>query len=211
MSTLRTKRLQKELKGLQTKASQHSFHLLPLSSDAALDEWHMEMTVPNHALYKGQIFMLRFKFPLTYPIDSPEVVFLPGRRNKSVRSAAATGSEAEPIAIDDDAEQPVSTVIEPLNYTIPLHPHIYTNGHICLDLLYAPAWSPVQNVESVTLSVLSMLAGNTIAERPADDASYSSRVSAGTNPKRTHWVFVRIMISMGEMLTDSMTILSSHC
>ena len=39
---------------------------------------------------------LQFKFPDRYPLESPEVVFLP---------------EA------------------------PVHPHIYSNGHVCLDIL----------------------------------------------------------------------------
>ncbi|ORY80370.1 ubiquitin-conjugating enzyme/RWD-like protein [Protomyces lactucae-debilis] len=188
MSVMRMKRLQKELKGLQKQSSQHSFHLLPLSSDNAFDVWHMEMQVLNHPLYAGQIFLLRFKFPLSYPIDSPEVVFLPGPRqsNASVPSTAPTGSQERPIDLDAD-DKP--TAPEPTTYSIPLHPHIYTNGHICLDLLYAPAWSPVQNVESVALSILSMLAGNSIAERPVDDASYSGRTPVGANPKRTNWVF----------------------
>ncbi|KAK5677795.1 hypothetical protein LTS10_009678 [Elasticomyces elasticus] len=55
---------------------------------------------------------------------------------------------------------------------IPIHPHIYSNGIICLDLLDKQGWSPVHNVESVCISIQSMLASNTKNERPPGDAEF---------------------------------------
>jgi len=58
---------------------------------------------------------------------------------------------------------------------IPWHPHIYSNGYICLDLLGRQGWSPVQNVESVCVSLQSMLTGNTKRERPPGNDDFVAR------------------------------------
>jgi len=128
-----------------------------LESCEPLTKWVIIMQGPDScpagsALYEGQLFRLQVQFPDRYPLESPEVVFLP---------------EA------------------------PVHPHIYSNGHICLDILYDGAnggWSPALTVSKIALSLRSMLASNTEARRPAGDAEYCSRVGKGS-PKLTRWMF----------------------
>lgn len=70
--------------------------------------------------------------------------------------------------------------------TIPTHPHIYSNGHICLDLL-GPAWTPIHTIRSILVSLQSFLASNTRLEKPPDDVSYCQHAPA--NPKRTTFVY----------------------
>ena len=69
---------------------------------------------------------------------------------------------------------------------IPMHPHIYSNGIICLDLLGTAGWSPVQNVESICMSIQSMLTGNTKNERPVGDAEV---VRTRQRPRDMHFSY----------------------
>ncbi|KAG6009535.1 hypothetical protein E4U21_002171 [Claviceps maximensis] len=55
---------------------------------------------------------------------------------------------------------------------VPMHPHIYSNGIICLDLLDTQGWSPVQSAESVCMSIQSMLTSNAKNERPPGDEEF---------------------------------------
>ena len=69
---------------------------------------------------------------------------------------------------------------------IPIHPHVYSNGHICLSIL-TEDWTPAMTVASVCLSIISMLSSCTEKKRPPYDSSYVKR--ANKNPKLTRWVF----------------------
>lgn len=74
---------------------------------------------------------------------------------------------------------------------VPVHPHIYSNGHICLSVLSSGNggdYSPALTAGSLALSIRSMLASCVAKERPPGDKEYCSR-AAGRSPKETRWEF----------------------
>ena len=119
---------------------------LPLSQLVNDDifTWSIGLIVLNpESLYYGGYFLAKMTFPSNYPYNPPSFQF-----------------------------------------TKPLyHPNIYADGNLCISILHAPGddemsgesagerWSPVQRVESVLLSIISLL----------DDAECSSpaNVDAG--------------------------------
>lgn len=69
----------------------------------------------------------------------------------------------------------------------PEHEHVYSNGYICLSILY-DEWSPSMRVSSVVLSILSMLSSAHAKARPANDAQFMSYAN-GRSPKSFNWIF----------------------
>jgi len=67
---------------------------------------------------------------------------------------------------------------------IPVHPHVYSNGHICLSIL-TDDWSPALSVQAVCLSIVSMLSSCKEKKRPPDDMFYVKTCSK--SPKKTKW------------------------
>lgn len=67
---------------------------------------------------------------------------------------------------------------------IPIHSHIYSNGHICLSIL-TDAWSAALSVRTVCLSIISMLSSATEKKRPPDDLTYIK--TCKKSPKETKW------------------------
>jgi ubiquitin-conjugating enzyme E2 W len=68
----------------------------------------------------------------------------------------------------------------------PVHSHIYSNGHICLNIL-GEDWSPALTVKSLCLSILSMLSSAAVKERPHDNDRYVA--IPRSNPKDTRFVY----------------------
>lgn len=142
---------------------------IELVSTDSLDEWIVDVQVlDQNPLYMDQTFRLHFRFPSTYPI---------GERDFSVAvlerqlSSGSLSSQKPPRSLT--ATEPPEVVFrQQADRPIPMHPHVYSNGIICLDLLGTQGWSPVQNVESVCMSLQSMLTGNTKNERPPGDEEF---------------------------------------
>ncbi|KAI4165743.1 MAG: hypothetical protein LQ342_000686 [Letrouitia transgressa] len=123
--------------------SQEQWVSVELNDDNIFD-WSVALIVINpDSLYYGGYFKAKMKFPKNYPYSPPEFQF-----------------------------------VRPL-----YHPNVYNDGKLCISILHAPGedemsgelaaerWSPAQRVESVLLSIISLL----------DDAECSSpaNVDAG--------------------------------
>uniref|UniRef100_A0A0N5ASQ7 Ubiquitin-conjugating enzyme E2 G2 n=1 Tax=Syphacia muris TaxID=451379 RepID=A0A0N5ASQ7_9BILA len=93
-------------------------------------EWECLITGPEDTCFENGVFPAKITFPQDYPLSPPKMQF-----------------------------------------TCDLfHPNIYPDGRVCISILHAPGddptgyessaerWSPVQSVEKILLSVVSMLA-----------------------------------------------------
>lgn len=115
-----------------------------LSQSDNLEQYEFEISIGN-PIYEIQQYKLLVITGREYPVMPPKAKFL-----------------ASPSKIKDEVK----------TYTIPIHPHIYSNGHICLNLL-GDDWTPACSIESILISLQSMLNNNTQLERPVDDVKYT--------------------------------------
>ncbi|KZT58467.1 UBC-like protein [Calocera cornea HHB12733] len=81
-------------------------------------------------------------------------------------------------------ESPEVTFVVDDKWAAPVHPHIYSNGHICASIL-GNEWSPVLSVVSVCLTIQSMLASCTKKQKPQDNDRYV--LHAPLSPKKTRF------------------------
>ncbi|KAI9259907.1 ubiquitin-conjugating enzyme/RWD-like protein [Sporodiniella umbellata] len=102
-------------------------------------EWEILIIGAPETIYEDGFFKARLSFPTSYPIEPPSMVFL----------------------------------------TEMYHPNVYPDGTVCISILHPPGddkygyeqaserWSPVHTVETILLSVISMLSSPNV-ESPAN-------------------------------------------
>ncbi|KAJ3181104.1 ubiquitin-conjugating enzyme E2 G1 [Gaertneriomyces sp. JEL0708] len=98
-------------------------------ADDNIYEWDVMIVGPEGTLYEGGFFKARLSFPTSYPQMPPKMKF-------------------------------ISDI---------WHPNVYDNGEVCISILHAPGedkygyekaeerWLPIHTVETIVLSVISML------------------------------------------------------
>jgi ubiquitin-conjugating enzyme E2 G1 len=120
-------RLAKELQELQ-KNPVEGFSA-GLVDESNLFEWEVFIVGPSETLFEGGFFKARLNFPEDYPNKPPEMRFI----------------------------------------TPMWHPNVYEDGRVCISILHPPGddiygyeksserWLPIHSVESILVSVISML------------------------------------------------------
>lgn len=118
----------------------------PVSEDDLL-HWECLIQGPEGTPFEGGVFPAELKFPKDYPLAPPSMKFLadlwhPNGTSPTRDDAAAV---ANPVAV-------------------------YPSGLVCISILHPPGddpnhyehaserWSPIQSVEKILISVMSMLA-----------------------------------------------------
>jgi len=155
------KRLQKELIQIQSTGS---FEVELVKDN--IFEWHVTIEGAKDSFYEGEKFKLRFKFDAKYPTEPPEVSFLVRVPGWPLPEAPTKNASGKCPAQRKGGEWPARWGIR--KHHVPIHPHIYTNGHICLSIIYDD-WSPALGVEAVCHSMVSMMSSAKEKEPPADN------------------------------------------
>ena len=145
MTSVASKRLYSEYKHLTTDPPD-GITAGPVSEDD-LFVWEAIIAGPEESPYEGGVFPAELRFPKDYPLMPPSMKFLvdiwhPNGKHK-------------------------------INCWIPAksnHNPVYPNGNVCISILHPPGddpnhyeqaserWSPIQSVEKILISVMSMIA-----------------------------------------------------
>ncbi|VDK43619.1 unnamed protein product [Taenia asiatica] len=124
-------------------------------------EWEAFIMGPDGTPFEGGVFASRLSFPPDYPLSPPKMRF--------TSNIFHPNSKLEPVKFDTAAQIESD---DPSNRFCPLKIAflVYPDGRVCISILHTPGndplgyespaerWSPVQSVEKILLSVVSMLA-----------------------------------------------------
>ena len=106
--------------------------------------WEALIQGPEDTPFEGGIFPAELKFPKDYPLNPPKMKFLGEIWHPNGKSTLCDSNFADCS--------------------------VYTNGEVCISILHPPGddpnhyesaserWSPIQSVEKILISVMSMLA-----------------------------------------------------
>ncbi|GAQ09418.1 ubiquitin-conjugating enzyme E2-34 kDa [Aspergillus lentulus] len=139
-------------------------------NDEDIFNWNVGLIVLNpDSLYYGGYFKASMKFSKNYPYSPP----------------------GEPLLCSLSSSRSALTLITPhveFRFLRPLyHPNIYPDGKLCISILHAPGedemsgelaserWSPAQRVESVLISILSLLDDGEVSSPANVDAGVMLR------------------------------------
>lgn len=134
-----------------------SFHI-ELDDDSNIFLWNIGVMVLNEdSIYHGGYFKAQMKFPEDFPFSPPSFRFTP--------------------AI--------------------YHPNVYRDGRLCISILHqsgdptsdepdSETWSPVQTVESVLISIVSLLEDPNISSPANVDAAVDYRKNPEQYKQRVH-------------------------
>ncbi|EEQ29268.1 Ubiquitin-conjugating enzyme subunit [Microsporum canis] len=126
-------------------------------NDDDIFNWNIALIVLNpDSLYHGGYFKGKITFPQNYPYSPPQFRFTPSL----------------------------------------WHPNIYDNGYVCISILHKPGedemsgelaserWSPAQRVESVLISIISLLDDAEVSSPANVEAGVQLRSNPGAYKKR---------------------------
>jgi ubiquitin-conjugating enzyme E2 R len=145
MSQFAANLLKKQLKELKTHPVEG--FAVELKDDSNIMEWNVFILGPPETAYEGGVFKALMTFPNEYPTQPPKLKFL---------------SEF-------------------------WHPNVYIDGTVCISILHPPVddpysgerieerWTPAQSVETILLSVISLLSDPNVSSPANVDASVECR------------------------------------
>ncbi|KAF8377896.1 hypothetical protein HHK36_031284 [Tetracentron sinense] len=136
LSKIACNRLQKELVEWQVNPPAGFLH----KATDNLQRWVIEVHGASGTLYANESYQLQVDFPEHYPMEAPQVIFIP---------------------------------------PAPMHPHIYSNGHICLVILDYPPTKPDEGIDEavrgpITAQVKELLFDLTLVGLPLEELTSSN-------------------------------------